>query len=254
MLLLPIHTRRLEPGDDLAAVLAESEAPRAGDVVVISSKAAATVEGWFVDLGSLHPSPEAERLAGRTGRSAPFIEAVLLETERRNGTVIGSCPGALLTELSPEGLGAASILVANAGLDESNAPQGSAIGWPIDPVGTSSMLRCRLEERAGGGLAVLLTDSCVRPRRRGVVAFALAASGLDPLAPQQGRPDLYGNPLRITVEASADQLATAANFLMGNADQSTPAVLVRDHGLALSEFEGWVPTMPREEDLFSGLL
>ena len=168
-----------------------------------------------------------------------------------------------------------TILVANAGLDESNVPEGYAMGWPRDPVASVAKLREELEEhikrnkgnRGDKGdsplslvspvsplCALILTDSCCHPRRIGVTAFAMTVSGLDPLQSQKGENDLFGKPLRITTEAIADQLATAANFLMGNAGQSVPAVLVRDHGLTLSEWEGWVPGIEPKEDLFTGVL
>ena len=76
------------------------------------------------------------------------------------------------------------------------------------------------------------------------------SSGLDPLLSQKGKTDLFGKPLKITTEAVADQLATAANFLMGNAAQSIPAVIIRDHGLTLSDWEGWIPGIEPEKDLF----
>ena len=103
-------------------------------------------------------------------------------------------------------------------------------------------------------IAVILSDSCCRPRRWGVTAYALAVAGIDPLHDQKGAHDLYGREIRITQEAVADQLATAANMLMGNADASTPAVIMRDHKTPLSDYEGWVPGIAREEDLFAGLL
>ena len=169
-----------------------------------------------------------------------------------------------------------TIITANAGLDESNTEKGTAVGWPEDPVSSARRLRQQLEEHMrdkGKGirteeshrpfslspyplsthLAVIITDSCVRPRRWGVTAFALAVAGIDPLRDEVGREDLFGRKLRITKEAVADQLATAANMLMGNADQSIPAVIIRDHGLTLSEYEGWVPGIEPEEDLFRGI-
>jgi coenzyme F420-0:L-glutamate ligase/coenzyme F420-1:gamma-L-glutamate ligase len=82
----------------------------------------------------------------------------------------------------------------------------------------------------------------------------LTVSGFDPLISQIDTPDLFGTPLKMTHEATADQLATAANFLMGNADESTPAVVIRDHGLPLTDFHGWVPGIARKDDLFAGLL
>jgi F420-0:gamma-glutamyl ligase len=84
----------------------------------------------------------------------------------------------------------------------------------------------------------------------GVTAIALAVSGIDPITDLRGTFDLDGKKLEITNEALADQLATAANMLMGNAAESIPAVIVRDHLISFSEFEGWVPGIDPHEDLF----
>jgi len=278
MLFLTIPTPVLQPGDDLAAVLRTHAALRDGDIVVLSSKAVATVEGAVIDLASMEPTAEAETWAKKTGsRGAAFIQAVLEETKRLHGRVVGACPGALLTEVKPEGLNHGTILTANAGLDESNVAKGFAVGWPKDPVASVSKLRKSLvhvlvssassvssvssslehpkqPSAPAKRIAIILTDSCCRPRRLGVTAFALAVAGLDPLVSQAGRKDLFGKELRITTEAVADQLATAANFVMGNAGQSVPAVIIRDHGLTLSDFAGWVPGIEPEEDLFRGVI
>ncbi|MEK7218532.1 MAG: coenzyme F420-0:L-glutamate ligase [Patescibacteria group bacterium] len=278
MQLIAIHTPILRPGDDIAAALAQSERIRPGDIIVVSSKAVATVEGAAADLRALSPSPDARRYAEATGRSALFMQAVLDETARLHGTVRGTCPGALLTQVRPQGFPHGTILTANAGMDQSNVPDGFAIGWPRDPVASARELRnklistaCHPELRRGStrdvvqswfdgahhdtpSLAVLLTDSACRPRRWGVTAFALASAGLDPLLPQKGERDLFGSELRITTEAVADQLATAANAVMGNAAQRIPAVIIRDHGFPFRDFVGWVPGIEPEEDLFRGVI
>lgn len=242
------------------------------DIVVVSSKVIATAEGSIIDLGLLKPSEESDQLAKLCGRSANFCEAVLMELRRMNGNVIGTCPGALLTEVRPDGLKQGVILTANAGLDESNAAPGHAVGWPKNCVRSASELRRALQsnlndnlrsvgsvtrapsKRENNQIAIIISDSCCRPRRWGVTAFALAVSGLQPLASQAGRRDIAGKPLRITVEAVADQLATAANFLMGNAGQMTPACIIRNHGLPLSDNEGWVEGIEPQEDLFKGIM
>ncbi|MFA6039229.1 MAG: coenzyme F420-0:L-glutamate ligase [Candidatus Peribacteraceae bacterium] len=277
MQLIPIHTPVLKRGDDIAAILAQSERIRPGDIVVVSSKAVATVEGAATDLGARSPSPDAERYAKTTGRTAPFMQAVLDETARLNGSVRGTCPGALLTEVTPQGFPHGTILTANAGMDQSNIEDGFAIGWPRDPVASARKLKEHLEAlitptssassessdssdssqhnpQPPPALAVILTDSACRPRRWGVTAFALVSAGLDPLLPQKGARDLFDKELRITTEAVADQLATAANMVMGNAGQRIPAVIIRDHGYPLSGFEGWVPGIEPEEDLFRGVI
>src|SRR5206468_3997308 len=105
------------------------------------SKALATLEGTIVDLSSMEPTREAQTWSERTGRSALFCEAVLRATVAMHGHVRGGVPGAMLTEVRPAGLPSGTILVANAGLDESNVPNGTAIGWPADPATSARQLR-----------------------------------------------------------------------------------------------------------------
>ncbi|MDD3896837.1 MAG: coenzyme F420-0:L-glutamate ligase [Candidatus Peribacteraceae bacterium] len=256
MQLLPIRTRLIEPGNDLARILADAGALEDGDIVAISSKTAAMAEGTLVALQGMEVSAQAQAWSDRLQRGhaddAAFRQAILEETQRMHGHAIGDCPLAMLTDLKPDGLAEGSILAANAGLDRSNVQDGYAIGWPHDPVETVRQLRQRLQEYSGKKVAVLLTDSCCRPRRIGVTAIALAVSGFDPLQSEIGKRDLFGKPLTMTQEAVADQLATAANFLMGNADESIPAAVLRDHGVPFTNYEGWVPGIEPEEDLFRG--
>lgn len=254
MQLISLVTSVLKSGDDLLSILMQSASFQENDILVLSSKVSAMVEGSAIDLTSWSPSDDAKKWSAQCGRSAEFCEAVLQETERLHGSIVGTCPGALLTEVRPDGLKKGSILTANAGLDQSNVQEGYAIGWPKDPVKSVREMRSRIKEKTGKNIAIIMTDSCCRPRRLGVTAFALAVSGIDPLVSQAGKSDLFGHPLRITTEAIADQLATAANFLMGNAAQATPAVIIRNHGLLLCEYEGWVDGIEPTEDLFAGIL
>ncbi|MDD5623855.1 MAG: coenzyme F420-0:L-glutamate ligase [Candidatus Peribacteraceae bacterium] len=254
MEILPLRTPTLKRDDDLAKILAHAGSFMDGDIVVVSSKAVATVEGAEIDLRALKPSPEAEKWAARCGRPPAFREAILRETERLHGTVLGSCTQAMLTELKPKGFGEGTILAANAGLDQSNVPEGFAIGWPHDPVASVRHLRGELVRLTGRRLALILSDSCCRPRRLGVTALALVVSGIDPIRSLVGSRDLFARELTMTSEAVADQLATAANFVMGNAAEATPAALIRNHGLSLTDFEGWVQGIERERDLFAGAL
>lgn len=250
MLLIPIQTPLLNSGDDLASIFVHASEIQAGDILVISSKAIATVEGAAIDLSKMRPSDEAKEWSVKTGRSPQFMEATLDEMKRLHGKIIGDCPGAILTEVKPTGLSTGTILTANAGMDESNVEKGWAIGWPMNPLQSAKNIRKKL----GGKIAVLISDSCCHPRRLGVTAFALVACGIDPTSNLIGRKDLFQKNMRITTEAVADQLATTANILMGNDAQSIPAVIIRDHGLLLSDFEGWIPGIEPEEDLFRGIL
>ncbi|MDD5055207.1 MAG: coenzyme F420-0:L-glutamate ligase [Candidatus Peribacteraceae bacterium] len=282
MLILPITTRRLKSGDDLAAILHATGMIEAGDIVVISSKAVATVEGSSIDLRSKKPVNRAEELAKICHQNPLFTQAILDETERLNGDVIGTCPWTLLTSLKPKGMKSGRILCPNAGLDQSNVEKGYAIGWPVEPVESVRRLRKELEtvgripkkpgspknptnsryssvssesSDASGSfrIAIILTDSCCHPTRAGVVAFALTCAGIDPVRSEAGNRDLFGRPLQFTTEAVADQLATAANAVMGNAAQATPAAIIRDHGIAFSDFCGWVEGIEEKDDLFEEL-
>ncbi len=288
MLILPIHTGILKQGDDLASILLSSIALQSGDIIVISSKAIATVEGAHIDISNIHPSDEAHGWAKKTGRSAEFMQAVIHETQRLNGHIVSHAPQTLLTDVRPHGLTTGTILTANAGLDQSNVEDGYAIGWPIDPVSSAQQLQSSLvsltsrksETRnskletnlnvshftnlkidivsdfgfRASSFAIIISDSNCRPRRLGVTAFALACCGINPLRSEIGKKDLFDHEMRVTVESTADQLATAANMLMGNAAQSTPAAIIRDHGLPMTNFCGWVDGIEPDQDLFSSMI
>lgn len=250
MLILPVTTAVLHAKDDLAGIIQAQMHLQTGDILIVSSKALATVEGSAVSLTELAVSREAEEASAATGRSSAFCEAVLRETARLSGRIVGRCPGALLTELQPADM-EGSILAANAGMDESNIESGFAVGWPNDPVASATRLRAALTSTAH--IAVIVTDSCCIPRRKGVTAYALACVGIDPLKSEIGSHELFGKTLRVTVEALADQLAVAGNLVMGNAAQATPVTVIRDHGIPLTDFAGWVPGIRPKEDLFREL-
>ena len=246
MQILPIHTPVLHAGDDIASALTSAFSFKDNDIVVISSKAIATVEGAAVDLSSISPSADAETWAERCGGSPALRQVILDETLRMNGRISVSTIDVMLTELKPDGMTEGSILVPNAGIDQSNIDEGFAVGWPLDPIASIK----DLYEALGGKVGIIISDSGSRPRRLGVTAFALTVCGFDPIRSLKGSPDLFGKDLRISEEAVADQLATTANFLMGNSDKSMPAAVIRDHGVAMSDFCGWVPGIDKERDMF----
>ena len=226
----------------------------------------------MINLNMIRPTIEAQEWVARCGGSPKFRQAVLDETKRLNGRVLPGCPQAMLTELKPNGFPKGVLLAANAGLDESNVQEGFCIGWPEEPVTSIRRLRRELEQSlmtkktnktkrnssssfssSSSSIGLLITDSTCHPRRHGVTAQALVVSGFDPLRSLMGSKDLYGRQLRMTQEAVADQLATAANMLMGNAGESVPAVIIRNHGIPLTDFEGWVPGIDPKDDLFHDL-
>jgi len=248
MEILPLCTRIFERGDNLALEIAQTGLIEPNDILVVSSKVVAVTEGSAIRLSELLPSSEAKNLAEDTGLSPAFVECILQETKRMNGEILGCCPHAILTSLRPDGMKKGRILCPNAGADLSNAEDGFAIPWPKDPVLSAKKLRETL------GVPIIISDSCCHAGRLGVTAFALSVAGFDPIVSKVNEQDLYGKKLRITHEAVADQLATAANTVMGNAAECTPAAIIRGHGLSPSEFLGWVDGIEPEEDLFRGVI
>lgn len=234
---------------DLATEILKSADIQSGDIIVVSSKAMAICENAAVSLDSFTPSDDAKKYAALCNQDPALTEFVLRETARMRGCVAGTSAFVLLTKLRPDGM-KGTILCPNAGVDQSNVAHDMAVGWPKDPVQSAVTLQSELEKKIGGVVGVVVSDSGCTPARLGVTAFALACTGLDPVKSEVGSEDLFGKPLLFTREAIADQLATAANAVMGNAGQSTPAAIIRGHGLPHADFAGWVDGIDPADDIF----
>jgi coenzyme F420-0:L-glutamate ligase/coenzyme F420-1:gamma-L-glutamate ligase len=218
----------IRPGDDLARILGDAlEAaglrPRAQDVLVVTHKVVSKAEGRYVALAEVTPSPRARELAAATGKDAALVEVILSESRG----ILRSRPGLIIAE---HRLG---MVLANAGVDQSNVPQDDqprVLLLPRDPDASSAALRAALEQRFGVALAVLVSDSAGRAWRQGVVGLAIGTAGMPTLVDLRGRRDLEGRALQVTQVGLADEVASAAQLLMGEAAEGRPAVLVR--GLA----------------------
>lgn len=238
----------IRPGDDLAGLLAAAiEAAGgvvSGDVLVLAQKIVSKAEGRYVDLATVVPSPEAERLAVETDKDARLVEVILRESRR----VVRHSPHVLIVEHR------CGFVMANAGIDRSNvdpvAGRDPVLLLPEDADASAARLSQALSVRLGAPLAVIVSDSFGRPWRQGTVGVALGAAGLPALQDLRGEPDLYGRPLRVTETGFADEIAAAASLLMGQGAEGQPAVLVR--GLAFDGTPRPAADLIRDagEDLF----
>jgi coenzyme F420-0:L-glutamate ligase/coenzyme F420-1:gamma-L-glutamate ligase len=237
------------PGDDLARLLiAACEegalAPANGDIWVVAQKIVSKAEGRYVDLAEVRPSAQAEALAAEVDKDPRLVEVILQESRR----VVRHRRGVLIVE---HRLG---FIMANAGVDRSNVdPAAGAepvLLLPRDPDASAAQLLDRLSTHFGKRFGVVITDSFGRAWRRGTVGVALGAAGIPALLDLRGRPDLFGHALRVTQTGFADEVASAASLLMGQADEARPVVLV--HGLAWSGLPSPGASLIRaeEEDLF----
>ena len=244
----------LQPGDDLVRILAQSIDATGlglgdGDILVVASKLLSRVEGRFVDLSTIEPGPQAHELAAVVDKEARLVELILSESS----AVSRAAPGVLIVRHK---LGHVS---ANAGLDRSNAtPHWAEPGsgpWilllPADPDASAEGLRQRLQEIYGVKLGVIISDSLGRPFRHGTVGHALGVAGVPALSDQRGQLDLHGRPLEYTYMATGDQVAAAADMVMGQSGEGRGAVLVRGLAFEAGSHSSAELRRPAERDLYA---
>jgi coenzyme F420-0:L-glutamate ligase/coenzyme F420-1:gamma-L-glutamate ligase len=209
----------VEPDDDLAELVAGAAALEDGDVVVLAQKIVSKAEGRVVRLDDVEPSERARELAGE--EDPRRLEVILREAAR----VVRSRPPLVIAETRH------GFVCASAGDDASNAPEpGMLVLLPEDPDASAERIRTRLRELTGRNVAVLITDSFGRPWRQGTTDVAIGASGLNVLIDLRGLRDRVGYELHATTIAVADEIAGAAELVMGKTD-GVPGAIVR--GLSL---------------------
>jgi coenzyme F420-0:L-glutamate ligase len=198
-------TGLIRPGDPIADRLAaaahHSGGMREGDFIVVAESAVATAEGRVVPLDSIEPTPAARALARRYAMDPRVVEIILQESD----AVVGGMPGFLLCRVH-------GTLLPNAGVDASNAPPGCVVLLPADPEASAAGIRDAIRASARVEVAVIVADSRPHPMRSGCAGIALGCAGMAPV--RDGR-------------AVADSIASAAELVMGEADEGTPAAIVR---------------------------
>ncbi|MCA0900567.1 coenzyme F420-0:L-glutamate ligase [Microbulbifer agarilyticus] len=239
----------VEPGDDLAAYILQSlhRADIAlvdGDVLVLAQKIFSKAENRYAYLNQVEVSPEAYGLADKTDKDPRLVQLILDESVE----VVRHRPGAIIVE---HRLG---YVHANAGIDQSNIESDFSnqrvLLLPEDPDRSVAVLRRELGNATGVDIAVIMNDSAGRAWRNGTVGFALGTAGLQPLVDLVGEADLFGRALETTTVAVADELAAAASFLMGQAAEAVPAVLIRGANLPRADIGSGSLIRERSQDLF----
>ena len=236
-------------GADLGAIIIAamdkaSLAPLPGDIVVVTQKVVSKAQGRFVDLATVVPSARARELAVLVDKDPRLVEVILSESVR----IVRSHPRVLIVE-HREG-----YITANAGVDRSNVAAAPArevvLLLPRQPDSVAEGLRRQMEAHFHKPLGVIVSDSFGRPWRRGTVGVALGAAGIAAVNDLRGQPDLFGRPLEVSETALADEVASAASLLMGQADESHPVVLVSGLAAAERKIPASALIRPASEDLF----
>jgi len=227
----------IEAGDDVGALIAERIALEQGDVVVVAQKAVSKAEGRVIPLDDIDPSERARELAV-DGEDPRRIEAILGEA----AAIVRVRPPLLIAQTRH------GFICASAGVDASNAPPGTLVLLPLDPDASAHAIRDRIRELTGAHVGVVVTDSFGRPFRMGTTDVAIGAAGIRVLDDLRGTRDRSGHELRSTQIAIADELAAAAQLVMGKAD-GIPAAVVRGLDVA-GDGSARDLIIPEELDLF----
>jgi coenzyme F420-0:L-glutamate ligase len=221
MELFGIQTPIINPGENLvdkiwASLTDQGFSLEPNDILVIAETVVATAQNRIRELSAVQVSPRAQELSERYDLEPPLAQLILDEADE----ILGGVPHVLLTIKD-------NTLMANAGIDRSNAPAGHVILLPSNPTETAWQIKRDLEAKTGHELGVIIADSRTQPLRLGTVGLAVAVAGLEPIKDFRGQTDLFGRPLRITRAAVADNLASAAQLLLGEADERLPLVVIR---------------------------
>lgn len=229
MQIFAIKTQLIKPRDDLVTVLLEALQRESlelenRDVLAISSKAVASADGRLIELKTVSPSRKAVELAKKYFLEPEFAELVLREADH----VYGGVEKAVLTLKN-------DVLTVNAGVDHKNAPAGFAAIWPLNPQRRAEQIREEVRNRTGKDVGILIIDSTVAPLRMGTRGMAIGVAGFKPVKDCREQKDLFKKPLLITRHAVADDLASAAHLMMGEAGESTPVALIRGAPVTFAE-------------------
>jgi coenzyme F420-0:L-glutamate ligase / coenzyme F420-1:gamma-L-glutamate ligase len=236
-------------GDDLVDIILQSAAHtgialKDGDILAVAQKIVSKSEGRFVDLNEVRPSAEARALAMQSAKDPRVVELIL----RESAEVVRVRPGVIIVA---HRLG---FVMANAGIDASNVEHGPgeeiALLLPKNPDASAGILRDRIRVVQGVDLGIIINDSFGRAWRLGTIGTAIGVAGLPGLLDLRGRPDRIGRRLQVTDVGIADELASAASVLMGQAAEGRPIIHVRGFPYERREGSAAEIIRPREQDLF----
>ena len=212
----------VDEGDDIAALILnaisdESIEVENDDIIVIAETIISKAEGNKIILESIEPSLKALEIAEKTGKEPQLVEAII----EKSNEIIKVGPDFIISETKH------GFVCANAGIDESNVEKGIATPIPEDPDKSAEIIRKKIEKTVQKEIVVIISDTQGRAFREGAIGTAVGISGMDPLWDRKGEKDLYDRELQTTSIAVADELASAASILMGQADEGIPIVIIR---------------------------
>lgn len=245
MEIIGIKTPLIETGDEIAEIILNSlgdESLKNNDILVIASSVVSSAMNKVKKIEEAEPRKLAKELAERSGLGENFVEIIVEEADQ----VLGTGDKCILTIKD-------GLLKINSGADRSNIPPGKVALLPENPDKVAENLRRKFEKETGKKIGVLISDSQVHPLRLGTTGQALGGSGIKMALDCRKQKDLYGRELQITFKGIGDQLASAAQLIMGEADERIPAVIIREAEVAFPS-DGEPIKLSAERCVYSGFL
>lgn len=236
----------IQEGDDVGMRICEASQQGGfsfvnGDILVIAQTIISRAEGRTVNLSTVTPSKEARTLAKKLDKRPELVEVILQASHQ----VVRAEQGHLIVE-TPHG-----FVCANAGVDYSNVPDNESVTLlPINPDASAEKIRQTIHEQCNVDVAVIISDTHGRPFREGAINIAIGAAGILPLKSYIGLTDLFGYELRTTKVAVADELASAAELLMGEADEGNAVIIIRGYRYEKGHASAQLLVRDRKRDIF----
>ena len=209
------------------------------DILVITQKVVSKQEGRTIELSTTSPSLLARGIASQYGKDPRIIELILAESKR----IVRMHNGVIITETN------AGLVCANAGVDESNVRENHAVLLPVNPDDSAQRIQDSILQKTDKNTAVIISDTFGRPFRMGQVDCAIGVCGMEPILDYNGTRDSFDRTLRVTAIAIADELASAAELVMGKT-LKCPVVVIRGYSFNSGSYSSDMLVRTQEADLF----
>jgi len=238
--IIPIHIpKEIEFGDNISELITDSSELKDNDIIVIAQKIISKEEGRIINLSSITPSLLAQGISSQYQKNPQIVELILSESKK----IVRMSKGILIVETKN------GFICANAGIDESNVKNGFATLLPVDSDMSAERIRGELLKISGCNVSVIISDTFGRPFRVGQTNCAIGISGLKPILDYAGKSDSFGNVLRVTAIAIADEISAAAELVMGKT-LNCPVAIIRNYEYPQNSSSISELIRSEDEDLF----
>lgn len=240
MEVIPVKiSKEIDSNDDLSELILESTSLKEGDILVVAQKIVSKQEGRIVDLSKVNPSLLAQGISSEYEKNPCIVELILSESKK----IVRMEKGIIIVETKN------GFICANAGVDESNVKEGFATLLPVNSDLSAEKISNQIKKLCGKEIPVIVSDTFGRPFRIGQTNYAIGCYGIKPILDYEGTKDSFGNVLRVTAIAVADEISSAAELVMKKA-MNSPVAIIRGYDFKKEKSSINPLIRPEKEDLF----